>query len=252
MKPFRHFLILTLICLPALVGCNKESIDLSLLHEEVEALHQRCEKMERAAGELRKELRIVREKQDELNTALNKGRSVRGEVETQAKEMLAAFADYRLTYRDAIRKRAKGMTFPFLEMEGRRFVSVVVRELSDSEMTFQHRDGISRVDSEKLPTEVKDLFVIDGSQAVLVASEAQSLKLAPIPSFLSLDLSEPAPAPLLVAPELPVAAPAAACPPCIAAPRPTGNIPSNYRPIGSSFQGSFYRNKTSVGFQGTR
>lgn len=251
MKPLRHFLLLPLICLPTLVGCNRESIDFSLLHEELDELRERCERVERSAGELRKELRLVSEMQGKLNTELNQGRVARKQMEDEVKQTAVAFESYRMGYRDGIRKKAKGMSFSAMEMDGRRFIDVVIRELSDAEMTFQHRDGISRVESQKLPAEIKDLFVIDVSQAVVVASEAMSLKLVPVPAFLSLDMAEPTPTPFAAPVELPQAAPANTCPPCIAAPR--GRTPTNYRSIGSSFQGSYYRhNRTSVGFQGTR
>jgi len=252
MKSLCHFPILIVVCFPALVGCNKESIDLNLLQEQVEALHARCDKAERVSGELRKDLRTVRENQEEVSLALNQLRKTREEVQRQIEAMTEAFGSYRSTYRESIRKQAKGMTFPLLEMEGRRFVNVVIRELSDSEMTFQHRDGISRVESQKLPGDMKDLFVIDGSLPAEVA-EVAAIQLSPLPSFLGLVPGMDVPAPL-VAPLMPAATGAQSdCPPCIAAPQTVGRVPTGYRAVGSSFQGSYYKtNKTTVGFQGTR
>ncbi len=252
MKSPVRFPVLPAACLIALAGCSPDSTDVSLLEQQVEELRSRCEKADRLAGEIRRDLRTLRERQEETSASLDNLKKSQAAVRSEVATVSETFGQYRSTYRDWIRSRVKGMTFPALEMEGRSFFNVVVRELNDAEMTFQHRDGISRVDSQKLPGEMRELFVIGDHRASEVA-EVAPMQLAPLPPFLGLEPQVVVPAPLMVPQQAAASGAAAVCPTNEATPQPVGRVPTGYRPVGSSFQGSYYKhNKTTVGFPGTR
>jgi hypothetical protein len=246
------FPLLVFVCMSTLVGCNRESIDLQAIADEVDALKSKCVTLERVATDLRTQLRLVSEKQEELSTRLSQGNLAKAETVAGMDEIGKAFESYRATYRDFIRKQAKGMSFPFLEVEGRRFVNVVVRDLTDSEMSFQHRDGMSRVECDKLSEDVKDFFVLDGNMSYTASPPAQEFRLVEVPMIMDLGIESAKP---VLAPLAPTGvsvgnARGSSCPPCMmAAPR----LPLGYKPVGSSFQGSYYNGrKSTIGFQGTR
>ena len=71
------------------------------------------------------------------------------------------FGDYKKRYRESIRKRAPGMTLTDIVIGSRVYPKVVVREVSQGEITVLHDSGSAKVPLSSLSQELQDMFAYD-------------------------------------------------------------------------------------------
>lgn len=135
------FLIASLLCG---LGCQDNA--------QVRALNDQIRAMEATQGQARAELNRLQLQLRSLQNERDKVREERDKLQQQIDEARKAlegiqkeFQDYKQQYKLSIRKRAPGMELGQIEIEGKRFEGVRIRELTESSLTFMHLAGTMSV-----------------------------------------------------------------------------------------------------------
>lgn len=142
----------------ALVGCNRPSVDLSALQEEIAELKAQFDQERKTAGKLRSELESFTALKDNISTTLSDLSRQQKEAMAGMDEIKEQFMAYRDDYKSNIRGRAAGMSMPDFEALGRLFKNVVVKSVDDWEIAFKHANGMTRLNFTDAPPEVRILF----------------------------------------------------------------------------------------------
>jgi len=74
-------------------------------------------------------------------------------------------SDYKAAYRRGMQARAKGMKLPDMEIDGRKYIGLVVNSASSSDLVVLHEGGTTRFPFEDLPISIQNLFGYDPAAA---------------------------------------------------------------------------------------
>ena len=151
-------LSLVLVLGLALAGCNKPSVDLSALQDEIAELKAQFEEARKEASKLRNELASVATFKDRVSTSLSEFSRQQKEVIEGMDQIKDQFMAYRDEYKANVRERAAGMLIPDFDALGRTFKNVIVKSVDDWELAFKHANGMTRMNFADAPPEVRILF----------------------------------------------------------------------------------------------
>jgi chromosome segregation ATPase len=138
----------------ATVGCQDNA--------QVRALSDQIRAMEASQGQARAELNRLQLQLRSLQSERDKVREEKEKLQLQVDEAKKAlegiqkeFEDYKKQYKLSIRKRAPGMELGQIEVDGRQFEGVKIRELTESSLTFMHLSGTMSVPLAQLKPELQ-------------------------------------------------------------------------------------------------
>lgn len=136
------------------------------LEEEVAALKKAKTKLETDLNTLREDAEKrqsdILKRNEEL---MKKNDELEGQFEQLQDEAAKAkkeLQDYMSKYKLGARGKLKGLQIPKLDTaENGSFVAVVVREVTPTEISFQHSNGISRIPLAKAPADIQKKCLYD-------------------------------------------------------------------------------------------
>jgi outer membrane murein-binding lipoprotein Lpp len=137
-----------------LCGCRDEK-QIRLLGEQIRGLERVEEQRSAQIEELNKQVRALEGERGRLK---EEGEAMLPKVKA-AEEALKAlqeeFAKYKSQYKLSIRKRAPGMELGEVEVQGKRFEGVKVRQLTEEALIFVHEKGTTSVPLSQLKAELQ-------------------------------------------------------------------------------------------------
>ena len=101
-------------------------------------------------GRLQLQMKAVQAERDKLKAERDKLQSQMDEAAKALEAIKKDFSDYKAQYKVSIRKRAPGMELEMVEIDGRKFERVKIRELTESNLTFMHQAGTMSVPLNRL------------------------------------------------------------------------------------------------------
>ncbi len=154
----------------ALSSCQDDA-QLRVLNDQIRAL-------EAAQGHAKAEMNRVQMQMRSLQTERDKIKEERDKLEAQIDEARKAldsiqkdFDDYRAQYKLSIRKRAPGMELEVVEVDGKRFENVRIRELTEDSMIFMHGAGTMSVNLSQLKPEMQRRLGYEVLKSVMAAAK---------------------------------------------------------------------------------
>lgn len=155
---------LFLVCLLALAtGCQKNSVSLDELQSELDEMKAEATQAKRLALGLKQQLEALSESAEKADAALSAWRLTIRESAAKAAAVEAEFAAYRKLYRDAIQKRAPGMSLADFKTATGSYASVRISQLDSWQIAFHHKDGFTKLDLASLPENLKAQLGYDPS-----------------------------------------------------------------------------------------
>jgi hypothetical protein len=150
-----------------LTSCDSKSNQAALLaQEEVEALQKAKTKLENDLKSLREQsekshndlIKSNEELQKEADEAKGQFEKLQDEAAKARKELEEYMAKYKIGYR----AKLKGQSLPALKTaDDNSFQTVVLREVTASEVSFSHSGGVARVPLAKLTPDLQRKFLYD-------------------------------------------------------------------------------------------
>jgi hypothetical protein len=137
-----------------LCGCRDEK-QLRLLGEQIRAMERVEAQSATQIEELKKQVRAL---EDEGRQLKEEGEAMLPKVkaaEEALKVLQEEFAKYKSQYKLSIRKRAPGMELEEVEVQGKRFEHVKVRQLTEEALIFVHGNGTTSVPLSQLKSELQ-------------------------------------------------------------------------------------------------
>jgi chromosome segregation ATPase len=157
-SPQRLAAIASTLFLMTLASCNPDDSHSAMLKNEIKSLE---DKHNQTQGELlrlkaqmtslTKEKELLKEQKVKLEADLEAAGKA---LENLDKE----FSSYRSQYKLSILERAPGMSLGNFVAEGKTYINVKVREVTDEVIAFMHESGTDKVRWESLPQNLQDLF----------------------------------------------------------------------------------------------
>lgn len=168
-----------------LSSCDKPSAPTAdVVQEEVEAGQKAKAKLEAEIKLLRSEtekkqadlMKRNEELQKEADDAKAQFEKLQDEAAKARRDLEEYMAKYKLSYRG----RLRGQTLPSLQtVDGQSYQSLVLREVTPTEVAFAHSNGSARVTMEKLPPDLQRRFLYDPAE-IKRLEEAKAAAASPV------------------------------------------------------------------------
>lgn len=160
----RLFLHLTLLgFLGAGSSCSRDPERLQALTDKLAELEEQGDTLKYEQAAQRKALASISAERERLTMERAK---TEDDIRKTVKEIDAieeGFAKYKLDYRLAIQRRAKGIELGDLTVNGETLKNVVVSSATDTELTVLHANGMARILLAKAPPKIQGMFGFDES-----------------------------------------------------------------------------------------
>ena len=149
------------------------------------ALNDQIRALESSQAQSKAEMSRLQMQMRSLQTERDKIKEERDKLESQVKEAANAldsvkkdFENYKQQYKVSIRKRAPGMLLEMVEVEGKRFENVKIRELTDSSLVFMHQAGTMSVQLSELKPDMQARLGYQpaSTQAIMASRKAGEAK----------------------------------------------------------------------------
>jgi predicted nucleic acid-binding Zn-ribbon protein len=171
---------LAIITLLATLSACSDNTQVRLLNEQIRAL-------EAAQNQSKQEMDRTRLQLKSLENERNKLKEERDKLEQQTQEAQKAleglrkdFEAYRNQYKISIRKSAPGMQIAKLEIDGKTYENITVRELTEDLLTFHHQNGSAKAALSQLNAELQTRFGYDSSpkldESISSAMKSQNME----------------------------------------------------------------------------
>jgi hypothetical protein len=194
-----------LLLIPILgpVSCNRgPELAAAQSADEVASLEKTKTRLENELKALRTEFETrqndILRKNDELMKSNDELKAQFEKAQDDAARIRREFDEYVAKYKTSLRAKAKGMQLPRLETaEKTVFESVVVREVTPTELSFSHAGGVTRIELAKLPGDMQRKFFYDpdevkAMEAAAAAAAAAAAEVAKsLPEVQALPVAEP-------------------------------------------------------------
>jgi hypothetical protein len=129
---------------------------------QVRAMSDQIRALEMAQGQSKAELSRVQLQMRSLQAERDKIKEEKEKLQLQIEEAKRAaesikkdFDDYKQQYKLSIRKRAPGMELELVEVDGKKFEQVKIRELTETTITFMHAAGTMSASLKQLTPELQ-------------------------------------------------------------------------------------------------
>ena len=132
---------------------------------------------------LQLQMKAVQAERDKLKAERDKLQSQMDEAAKALEAIKKDFSDYKAQYKVSIRKRAPGMELEVVEIDGKKFERVKIRELTESNLTFMHQAGTMSVPLSRLNPSLQTRLGFERAVPVMAINKAN----APITQGVGLD-----------------------------------------------------------------
>ncbi len=162
-----------------LSSCNQDDSQSALLREEIKALEDRQTQAQGELSRLKLQMNTITKEKDvlkEQNIKLEADLDAAGKaLENLEKE----FTSYRSQYKLSIRERAPGMSIGNFVADGKTFMNVKVRQVTEDMIAFLHDAGTDKVRWESLPQNLQDMFAYEKPGQSRYVTRFASISAAP-------------------------------------------------------------------------
>jgi predicted RNase H-like nuclease (RuvC/YqgF family) len=137
-----------------LCSCQDDA-QIRSLGEQIRALESSQAQAKAEMNRLQLQMRSVQAERDKLKEEKDKFQSQLDEATKALEAIQNDFAEYKNQYKLSIRKRAPGMELDMVEVDGKKFEKVKIRELTDTALIFMHQAGTMSVPLNQLKPEMQ-------------------------------------------------------------------------------------------------
>jgi outer membrane murein-binding lipoprotein Lpp len=138
-----------------LSGCRDEA-QVRALGDQIRALEAAQQQAKSELSRVQLQLRVLQAEQEKVQAERERLKTRAAEAEKALKAMQNEFEAYKKQYKVSIRKRAPGMELDVVEIDGKRFEKVKVRDLTAENLTFMHQAGTMSVSLKQLKPELQE------------------------------------------------------------------------------------------------
>ncbi len=146
-----------LLSLLLLTGCQDEA-QFRALNEQIRALESSQGQSKAELNRLQIQMRSLQLERDKIKEERDKLQSQIDEAQKALESIQKDFEEYKNQYRLSIRRRAPGMELDVVEIDGKRFEKVKIRELTEESLTFMHQAGTMSVNLSQLKPDMQERF----------------------------------------------------------------------------------------------
>ena len=125
-------------------------------------------------GRLQLQMKAVQAERDKLKAERDKLQSQMDEAAKALEAIKKDFSDYKAQYKVSIRKRAPGMELEMVEIDGKKFERVKIRELTESNLTFMHQAGTMSVPLNRLNPSLQTRLGFEQGVPVMAVNKANA------------------------------------------------------------------------------
>ena len=144
------------LAVSVIVLCScQDNAQIRSLGEQIRALESSQAQAKAEMNRLQLQMRSVQAERDKLKEEKDKFQSQLDEATKALETIQNDFAEYKNQYKLSIRKRAPGMELNMVEVDGKKFEKVQIRELTDTALIFMHQAGTMSVPLSQLKPEMQ-------------------------------------------------------------------------------------------------
>lgn len=158
-----------------LSGCQDEA-QIRALGDQIRALEGIQAQTKAEMNRLQLQMRSVQAERDKLKEEREKLESQMNEAKKALESIQKDFADYKAQYKLSIRRRAPGMELEVVEVDGKKFERVRVRELTDVSLTFMHPAGTMSVPLKQLKPDLQKRLGFEQGVPVMAAAKPDGVE----------------------------------------------------------------------------
>lgn len=152
LSPPRILLVLTSLVLLCQCDDKGAAIRIKALHDEIDELNHQNAKNEADRRRLESQIESVKTEKKQLEDERAKVNAEKEAAEKRLNDLKAEFERYKVQYKLSMQKRAPGMQIEdFTSVDGKSYQQVVLKEISDTGIYFQHSGGLFRLQTKQLP-----------------------------------------------------------------------------------------------------
>lgn len=140
-----------------LPGCRDDA-QMKAMTEQIRALEMAQGQSKAELSRVQLQMRSLQAERDKINEEKEKQQQQIEEAQRAAESIKKQFEDYKQQYKLSIRKRAPGMELEMVEVDGKKFEKVKIRELTDASLTFMHASGTMSVNLRQLDPALQAKF----------------------------------------------------------------------------------------------
>lgn len=161
MRP--HHLPVFLLASLSLLLCQCDdggvSIKIKGLRDEIDQLNHQNYETQQQVSRLQSQIESARNEKKKLEEEKAKAETEREAASKQLDQLKRDFETYKNQYKLSMIKRAPGMKVgDFTSSEGKSYHNVVLREISESQVNFNHEGGIMKLHYKQLPESLQDML----------------------------------------------------------------------------------------------
>ena len=138
-----------------LLSSCQDDAQIRMLGDQIRALESSQAQSKAEMNRLQLQMRSVQAERDKLKEEKDKLQSQLDEATKALESVQKDFADYKNQYKLSIRRRAPGMELDMVEVDGKKYDKVKVRELTDTALTFMHQAGTMSVPLSQLKPDMQ-------------------------------------------------------------------------------------------------
>lgn len=158
-----------------LASCQDDA-QFRALNDQIRALESAQAQSKAEMSRLQMQMRSLQAERDKIQAERDKLEGQMQEATNALESVKKDFENYKQQYKVSIRKRAPGMLLELVEVEGKRFENVKVRELTDSSLVFMHQAGTMSVQLSELKPDMQERLGYQpaSTQAIMATRKAGS------------------------------------------------------------------------------
>lgn len=126
------------------------------LKDEIQTLNQQIDDTQSQVTRLQSQIESSRSEKKKLEEDKGKAQEEREAISKELEQLRKDFETYKTQYKLGMRKRAPG--FPvqdFTSVDGKQYKQVVLREITETQVNFNHAEGIMKLHYKQLPEDLQ-------------------------------------------------------------------------------------------------
>lgn len=152
----------------------RDDAQLRAMSEQIRALEMTQNQSKAELSRVQLQMRALQAERDKIKEEKEKLQQQIQEAQRAAESIKKDFEDYKQQYKLSIRKRAPGMELEMVEVDGKMFRNVKIRELTDTQVTFMHASGTLSASLNQLPLAMQTLFGYESGVSVMAKNTASA------------------------------------------------------------------------------
>lgn len=162
------------LCLTGILllsGCQDDA-QMRAMTEQIRALEMAQGQSKAELSRVQLQMRSLQAERDKIKEEKEKLQQQIEEANRAAESIKKDFEDYKQQYKLSIRKRAPGMELELVEVDGKKFEKVKIREVTDTSLTFIHAAGTVSVHLRELSPTLQTTLGYEAPVPVTASSAA--------------------------------------------------------------------------------